>query len=106
MGPRPIGRGKVRDASLLPQRHLRFNGAASDRTGKARMIATPLPPGDWLQWGRVRSDAERDRKPTDPRLPRSLQWGRVRSDAERIPTPGAVGVLKSLQWGRVRSDAE
>ena len=87
------------------------------------------PPGK-LQWGRVRSDAERERskrkkkgqnsfngaasdrtrKAVDAKAAQSeaerLQWGRVRSDAER-DDPTCARLRESvLQWGRVRSDAE
>jgi hypothetical protein len=89
MGPRSFERGK------RPPRDERSGGDASmgprsferGKMGRSRFSSRT---SDWLQWGRVRLNAESGRSnPLDKYACGGLQWGRVRLNAESScrPTP-------------------
>ena len=59
-----------------------------------------------LQWGRVRGNAEINKRRTRPEEEAELQWGRVRGNAEIISVSDMANPFVKLQWGRVRGNAE
>ncbi len=106
MGPRSEERGRPSSSQPTRRTMRSFNGAAFGRTRKGANLKPAMPGRGWLQWGRVRKNAEGGRcRRCCERVSgfNGAAFGRTRK-VDLVMQPSMSETL--LQWGRVRKNAE
>ena len=106
MGPRPFGRGRPIFASRPTRAGTRFNGAATFRSRKDRLILATSGLGAGFNGAATFRSRKAASLPARSADANALQWGRDLSVAEGPPWWIGSASTARLQWGRDLSVAE